>query len=149
MKILLAVDGSNNSLRAAEFAACLAEYFPQSIIYVVYVDILFSFEYKVDFSAGEKMLGEPDENLKYVFDERVKDVFEKAKKMFSEKKLKYKIEVLERDNIAGAICDYAREKGIQNIIMGTRGLGSIKGIMIGSVSHKVIQLASCPVTLVK
>ena len=31
------------------------------------------------------------------------------------------------------------------IVMGTRGLGAVKGILVGSVSRKVIDFASCPV----
>ena len=33
--------------------------------------------------------------------------------------------------------------------MGTRGMGAIEGLALGSVAHKVVHLASVPVTLVK
>lgn len=35
------------------------------------------------------------------------------------------------------------------IVMGTRGLGSIRGLLIGGVSNKVIQTAKCPTLMVK
>ena len=35
------------------------------------------------------------------------------------------------------------------IVMGTRGLSDIKGLLLGSVSHKLIQLAPCPTLTVK
>jgi nucleotide-binding universal stress UspA family protein len=34
------------------------------------------------------------------------------------------------------------------IVMGTRGLGAVKGLLVGSVSRKVIHYAECPVMVV-
>ena len=50
---------------------------------------------------------------------------------------------------AEAIAGYARRTRCKEIIMGTRGLGRISGLVLGSVAIKVIHLASVPVTLVK
>jgi nucleotide-binding universal stress UspA family protein len=36
-----------------------------------------------------------------------------------------------------------------SIVMGTRGLGSVEGLLLGSVATKVIHLAKVPVTLIK
>ncbi|MDM5277574.1 universal stress protein [Paenibacillus silvae] len=46
------------------------------------------------------------------------------------------------------ILNYARETQQQLIIIGSRGLMGVKGMMLGSVSHKVSQLSSCPVLIV-
>jgi nucleotide-binding universal stress UspA family protein len=45
--------------------------------------------------------------------------------------------------------EQAKEHDIQLVVMGSRGLGPIKEMMLGSVSHKVAQLAPCPVMIVK
>ena len=50
---------------------------------------------------------------------------------------------------AEIIAQYAREKECDQIIMGTRGLGSVGGLLLGSVAMKVLHLASVPVLLVK
>ena len=39
------------------------------------------------------------------------------------------------------IIDYARSKNIDMIVMGTRGLSDLSGLLMGSVSHKVSHLA--------
>ena len=52
-------------------------------------------------------------------------------------------------DIAKTVVDFARETGCKEIIMGTRGLGRISGLMLGSVAMKVVQLSPMPVTLVK
>jgi len=50
---------------------------------------------------------------------------------------------------AEAIAQVARDKGIEHIVMGTRGLGGIQGLLLGSVAMKVIHLAQVPITLIK
>jgi nucleotide-binding universal stress UspA family protein len=50
---------------------------------------------------------------------------------------------------AEVICKYAKEKGVVQIFMGTRGLGSVSGLLLGSVATKVIHLTDAPVLLVK
>ncbi|MFK4345157.1 MULTISPECIES: universal stress protein [unclassified Paenibacillus] len=49
---------------------------------------------------------------------------------------------------AHEILNYARDSEQQLIIIGSRGLSGIKEMMLGSVSHKVSQLSSCPVLIV-
>jgi nucleotide-binding universal stress UspA family protein len=51
--------------------------------------------------------------------------------------------------IAEAIERVAREEDIKHIVMGTRGLGGIQGLLLGSVATQVIHLAEVPITLIK
>ena len=50
---------------------------------------------------------------------------------------------------AETIALYAQDESADGIIMGTRGMGSVKGLVLGSVATGVVHLASVPVTLVK
>jgi nucleotide-binding universal stress UspA family protein len=43
----------------------------------------------------------------------------------------------------------AREEDVAHIIMGTRGLGGVRGLLLGSVTTQLLHLADVPVTLVK
>jgi len=47
------------------------------------------------------------------------------------------------------IADYARKYHCDMIVMGTRGLGTVKGLVLGSVATKVLHLVKLPVMLVK
>jgi nucleotide-binding universal stress UspA family protein len=51
--------------------------------------------------------------------------------------------------IAQTIARLARQLDADQIVMGTRGLGALKGLILGSVATDVIRLANIPVTLVK
>ena len=50
---------------------------------------------------------------------------------------------------AHVIAHYANEKAIDQIVMGTRGLGSVAGLVMGSVTTKVLSLTDVPVLLIK
>jgi nucleotide-binding universal stress UspA family protein len=50
---------------------------------------------------------------------------------------------------AETIADFAQDVGADEIVMGTRGLGGLAGLLLGSVATEVIREAKVPVTLVK
>jgi nucleotide-binding universal stress UspA family protein len=49
---------------------------------------------------------------------------------------------------ARTIISFAKEHDVDLILLGSRGLGSVEGFLLGSVSHKVTALAECPVMVV-
>jgi nucleotide-binding universal stress UspA family protein len=51
--------------------------------------------------------------------------------------------------VAGAILAVAGDFHPGVIVMGSRGLSVLEGLLLGSVSHKVIQLADSPVLVVR
>ncbi len=50
---------------------------------------------------------------------------------------------------AVVILDYLEDYPIDLVVMGTRGLGVVKGVLMGSVSQYVVEQAKCPVMVVK
>jgi nucleotide-binding universal stress UspA family protein len=50
---------------------------------------------------------------------------------------------------AYAIVDYARENGIDLIVLGTHGRGALAHLMVGSVAERVVRIAPCPVLTVR
>lgn len=141
MKILLAVDGSENSLRAAEYASKVAESLQGSRVSILYVDSL-----AVQIKVKGGVLPSDYGNLAK---KGMEEILEKTEKLFADKELPYNVKIIEGYDVAESICDFAREYNYDQIIMGTRGLGNIQGIVLGSVSHKVLKITPCPVTFVK
>lgn len=50
---------------------------------------------------------------------------------------------------ADEICKEIEAGGIDLVVMGSRGLGEIKGYLMGSVSNRVTRHATCPVLIVR
>jgi nucleotide-binding universal stress UspA family protein len=71
----------------------------------------------------------------------------RARRLMSRHKLDAAIRVLIGDP-AQTIAEAARKWGCSEIVMGTRGLGTLRGLLLGSVVTKVIQLSRVPVTVV-
>ena len=57
--------------------------------------------------------------------------------------------MLREGSPAEAILEAAEQVNADLIVLGTRGLSDLKGLLLGSVSHKVIQLSSCSCLVVK
>ena len=47
------------------------------------------------------------------------------------------------------ILGIAEKESADLIVLGSRGLGALSGLVMGSVSQKIVQLAPCPVLIVK
>lgn len=56
---------------------------------------------------------------------------------------------LEGGHPAPAIATYAQDHGVSLIVMGSRGLSDLKGLLLGSISSKVLQLTDCACLIVK
>lgn len=56
--------------------------------------------------------------------------------------------IIKQGSPARIIIEEAERLGVDAIVMGSRGLGQFKGLMIGSVSHKVTHVANCRVICV-
>ena len=53
------------------------------------------------------------------------------------------------DDVAEAICGYCKKVDADMVIVGRRGVGFLKGVLLGSVSEKVVREAPCAVLIVK
>jgi nucleotide-binding universal stress UspA family protein len=137
-KILLAVDGSEHALHAAHTAADLARAMKAKELRIVAV---------YDFIPP--YLGEP--NMQYAIDARMetaKAVMQKAVDAVGDVPCEIHTELLEGP-AAEAIIDVAATRKSDVIVMGSRGLGTLAGLLLGSTSQKVVAHASCPVLIVR
>lgn len=136
-KILLGVDGSEHALRAAIVAGDLARLTKADVIMVTAFDPIPSY------------LGEP--NLQEAITGRLSQaekVLETAKQELGAIPGEITTESLE-GSAADVVLDVAQARGCDLIIVGSRGLGQLKGLLLGSHSQKIIQHAHCPVLVIR
>jgi nucleotide-binding universal stress UspA family protein len=52
-------------------------------------------------------------------------------------------------SVVSTICDFAANNGVELIVMGDRGTGSVANLMLGNVATGVVREAHCPVLVVR
>ena len=140
--ILVAVDGSEASKRAFEYASFLAEKCNTSLLIVNIPDIferVGSSSKKLEEIAKKIEKGEIDN----------KAMLRKFESQAKEHGIKDVRTIKRRGNVAEEILKVADKEKADMIVLGSRGLSTAKGFLLGSVSHKVVQHAKCPVTVVR
>jgi nucleotide-binding universal stress UspA family protein len=135
--ILLAADGSKNSIRAAKEAVRLAGAMPDSLIEVVYV---------VDFNKAKNEVLHANSVESLELERRAKLV--SIEKLIKEANIKVKITIL-KGTPGPEIVRYANEKSVDLVVIGSRGLNGFQEMVLGSVSHKVMKRVTCPALIVK
>jgi nucleotide-binding universal stress UspA family protein len=136
-RILLAVDGSSHSMHAAEIAADLARQGHADLRVVTAYD-------PVPLYIGEPNLQNAISARMEVAESILKATLEVIKEIPGE----LKTEVLE-GSAAEAILEVANTRKNDLIVMGSRGLGTLSGLLLGSQSQKVVHHSPCPVLIVK
>ncbi len=134
--ILLAFDGSEYSTKALTCAKSMAEQY-KATLWLVHV-----------FSHTSDLLG--GEDFEKLFAKRKcagQVVLDDALEKLGEPSFDIRQELLEGPE-AESILKIAENSQSDLIVMGTRGLGTLKGLLLGSVSRKVIHYSTCPVMVV-
>lgn len=137
---LIAVDGSTPSLNAVDYtiveASCRAA---KPLVFLINVQTALSGDITrfVDAKTVEEFHREAGEAALVV-----------AKEKLASAGLPHSAHVLIGE-VAPTIVEFAKDKSCSLIIMGTHGFGSIGGLVMGSITTKVIHLTQLPVLLIK
>ena len=137
-RILAATDASAASNRALTMAAQLsAQYEAELLIVYVIRDMQIPFEIKeipeLESDTIESFASAREEIMRKVAESVLKDASKKAEKAGA-----VSIEtVIGTGDPASCILDLAKRREVDLIVLGTRGLGKLKGQIMGSVSRKV------------
>jgi nucleotide-binding universal stress UspA family protein len=146
-RILVAVDGSEPARRAVRRAADLAAKYGAEL---VLVNVLPSGAREVvpkelaDFAEIEHIDVSKGDLLRAIAEQ----ILRQAEADAREAGVAAVRSVVETGDPASAIAELARTEKADLIVMGRRGLGALAGLLLGSVSHKVTQLAACDCLMV-
>lgn len=141
-KVLVGIDGSNHSFRAADYAIkvvgnCAAELFAVTVADIPEENQVSQLEV-IETDAGLDMM--QDAKNRYVtFTQRTK-----------QSGIQLKTELLKSHSpVDYVLLEYAKGKEIDLIVIGTRGRTTLDKLLLGSVASHVITNSHCPVLLVK
>jgi nucleotide-binding universal stress UspA family protein len=145
--ILVALDGSKHAKRAAVVATDLAQRYRSRLRFITVTKKApprISEELR-HYMEIESLTGSPEE----LVSDAVTKILSDAEKHARKKGIKQVEKVAQSGPVARTITGYAKRQKADLIVMGCRGLGEAEGLLLGSVSHKVVSLADCPVMTVR
>jgi nucleotide-binding universal stress UspA family protein len=138
-RILVPLDGSELAEKALDHGEKLAETFGAEIILLQVVPFM-------------PIYGAPELMTPFIVDEKQKEVAERYLTNLSEelkkRGLKATATVKTGQQVAVEIIDFAKESGVDLIVMCTHGRSGITRWVLGSVAHKVLTRAETPILLV-
>jgi len=136
MKVLLATDGSDQSMKAVQWT----------------VDNLGD-KAKVTLFAvapfAQDLLAEMPPNIQQKLENEAKSSLDKAKAAFDAKNVAVETALAVGMVPANNIIDKAQDGGFDMIVMGSTGIGGLKRAMMGSTASKVVSQTPCSVTIIR
>jgi nucleotide-binding universal stress UspA family protein len=138
-KLLVPVDGSENSLRALDHAIYLAKKTGANITAMNIIE-----NPPTVYVESQKLLNDLLAN----FRAEAANILDKCKQIAEKSDVKIETVIGEGD-AASTIVGYAQKGAFDTIIIGRRGIGRFKEMMLGSISNKVLHHAKCTVMIVK
>ncbi|MER2029767.1 MAG: universal stress protein [Solibacillus sp.] len=135
--ILLAADGSQNSIRAAKEALKIAQINAETLVTIIFIIDMEKAKTDVLHSSS----------IESLYMERRRKLVP-IEELFKEHQVRYKVEII-HGSPAPEIIKFANTQNVDLVVIGSRGLNSLQEMVLGSVSHKVMKRVQCPAMLVK
>jgi len=146
-KIVVPIDGSENSMEAADYAVKMAERYGSevAVVHVIHMD------------QSLQLLGIYRLHGADPIKKKMEEAQAEAQKWFAEinrnaeqRKVRVKTDVIEFPmSVVSTIVEYAVSEKADLIVIGTRGRSGIGKMLLGSVASGVVTYAPCPVVVVK
>ena len=133
-------DKSEPANRALEYAIDLAKKYSSKISVVAYVPL--NVDYSVD--GNESYV----EMVKLMKKSAIYDL-SKLEPRLQESDIPHDLKVVEGISITETLISYAEMHDVDLILMGSRGMGGFKKLLLGSVASGILQHSKCPVLIVK
>lgn len=138
LRVLIPVDGSENSKRAVRFVIRKAPLYREPLeIHLLNVQHPFPGTIRGVHRQAQEFHHE--EGLK---------ALHPARKLLDDAGVKYLYHISVGE-VAEVIAHFVKDKKVEQLVMGTRGMGSVANMLLGSVASKVLHLVEVPVLLVK
>lgn len=146
-KIMVGIDGSKESVNAADYAIAIAKRYNAELIAV---NVLTS---DIGYAYSSPGVESPPLTIREVIllaEDEVKKWFDDIKKNADENGIQFRSEIImAKRSAVSTMLDYAEDQNINLIVVGTRGRSGIKKVLLGSVASGLVTYAACPVLVAK
>jgi nucleotide-binding universal stress UspA family protein len=147
-KILVAIDGSDHSMKAAEYAIDIARDNKAQLIALTVLDIT-----KIGY-ATFAFIASPMHGLDELKQKReeAQGWLDKVGQLTSQKAnddIQFKSQIEESMSVGGTIVDFAENQNMDLIVVGSRGRSGFTKLLLGSIASTVVTYATCPVLVIK
>jgi nucleotide-binding universal stress UspA family protein len=151
-RILLPMDGSESSMKAAGYAIAMARKKGENnnaeviALHVIHSEIKHVYSTYYGGSVNQNSIDGIIEDAK----KEAQTWFDKVQEEADENNVNLRREIIVNSrSIVGAVVDYAEQEGVDLIVIGSRGLSGFKKLLLGSTASGVITYAHCPILVVK
>lgn len=149
LKIVVAIDSSEPSFDAADYAISLAELYNSQLTALYVVSARVHNEFDSDMTE-DKM---PDQIKKIMNEAKIESEpwFKRIRNAIDNESLinfQTKI-ILSSVKVSGVIVNFSEDAKADLIVIGTRGRSGFKRLLLGSVASDTVMYAHCPVLVVK
>jgi nucleotide-binding universal stress UspA family protein len=146
-KIMVGIDGSKESVNAADYAIAIAKRHNAELIAVNVLTSDIGYAYS---SPGVESPPLTIREIILLAEDEVKKWLNDIKEKADKSGIQFRSEIImAKRSTVSTILDYAEEQNINLIAVGTRGRSGIKKMLLGSVASELVTYAACPVLVVK
>jgi nucleotide-binding universal stress UspA family protein len=146
-RIMVGVDGSKESVKAADYAIAIAKSHNAELIAI---NVLTS---DIGYAYSSPGVERPPLTIKEIIllaQDEVKKWFDDIKEKADKSGVRSRSQIImAKKSTVSSMLDYVEEQNINLIIVGTRGRSGIKKMLLGSNASGLVTYASCPVLVVK
>ncbi|MDZ5697135.1 universal stress protein [Chelativorans sp. M5D2P16] len=142
-RILVPMDGSIGATKALDMAVQMQKSTGAELL------LLTVYRHHSLLEASTSMVRPADPgNIDQALRDHAKEVADTAKRHAVEQGANAPRAFVKSGQPARTIVRFSKDREVDLIVLGSRGLGDLEGYLLGSVSHKVTSLADCPVMVV-
>ena len=146
-KIMVGIDGSEESVNAADYAIAIAKRHNAELIAVNVLTSDIGYAYS---SPGVESPPLTIREIILLAEDEVKKWLNDIKEKADKSGIQFRSEIImAKRSAVSTMLDYAEEQKIDLIVVGTRGRSGIKKMLLGSVASGLVTYAACPVLVVK
>jgi len=149
-KIMAAIDGSKESMHAANCAIGVAKRYNATLVVLTVLPQELRYDYKID-QVDPEIPMTPVRGVVELSRMEIEDKwFTGIKKNALASNVRIETEVvMEGKSVVSDIIEYSEKQSIDLIVIGTKGKTGLRRLLLGSVSQGVLTYAHCPVLLVR